>query len=253
MRPEKSARQGKILAALETAPSLRVAELAQNLCVSTETIRRDLDEMTSAGLLNRTYGGAVRPLHSEPTVVERHTMFVEERQRIARATLPLLHDARVLILGSGSTVVHVAHEVAAKLKDIMVITHSFGVAAALSANPTIKILMPPGEYHAGEGTLLGGNTIAFLQDLYANCTILGASGLSEEGPTDALPESAAVYSAMAWHAAKTMVVADHSKFNRLFTARYADWRRIGHLVTDKPPESALAAQLQRSGTSVVLG
>jgi DeoR/GlpR family transcriptional regulator of sugar metabolism len=252
MKPEKTARQGKILAALETAPSLRVAELAQNLGVSTETIRRDLDQMTSAGLLNRTYGGAVRPLHAEPTVAERHAMFVAERQRIARATLPLLRGARVLILGSGSTVVHVAHEVAAKLKDIMVITHSFGVAAALSANPTIKTLMLPGEYHAGEGTLLGGHTIAFLQDLYADCTILGASGLSEEGPTDALPETAAVYAAMAARAAKTMVVADHSKFNRLFTARYADWRRIGHLVTDTAPEDALGAQLQRSGTSVVL-
>jgi DeoR/GlpR family transcriptional regulator of sugar metabolism len=252
MKPDKSARQGKIMAALETAPSLRVAELAQTLGVSTETIRRDLDQMTSAGLLNRTYGGAVRPLHSEPTVAERHTMFVTERQRIARATLPLLRDARVLILGSGSTTVHVAHEIAAKLKDLMIITHSFGVAAALSANPTIKTLLLPGEYHAGEGTLLGGHTIAFLQDLYADCTVLGASGLSEEGPTDALPESAAVYSTMAARAARSVVVADHSKFNRLFTARYADWRRIGHLVTDQAPEGAMAAQLQLSGTSVVI-
>ena len=44
---------------------------------------RDLDELTTQGLLNRTYGGAVRPLSSEPSVTERHRLFVEERQRIA--------------------------------------------------------------------------------------------------------------------------------------------------------------------------
>ncbi|MDD2705736.1 MAG: DeoR/GlpR family DNA-binding transcription regulator, partial [Acidocella sp.] len=139
MRQDKSVRQERILATLDDAQSLRVAELAQRLGVSTETIRRDLDELTQAGLLNRTYGGAVRPLGREPAVAERHAMFVDERQRIARATLPLIRDARVMIIGSGSTAVHVAHEIAAKLRDVMVITHSFGVASALSVNPTVEI------------------------------------------------------------------------------------------------------------------
>jgi DeoR/GlpR family transcriptional regulator of sugar metabolism len=253
MRQDKSVRQERILATLDDAQSLRVAELAQRLGVSTETIRRDLDELTQAGLLNRTYGGAVRPLGREPAVAERHAMFVDERQRIARAALPLIRDARVMIIGSGSTAVHVAHEIAAKLRDVMVITHSFGVASALSVNPTVEVLMLPGEYHAGEGTMLGGHTVAFLQNLYADVTVLGASGLSEEGPNDALPESAAVYTAMAARAARTVVVADHSKFNRMFAARYADWRRIGHLVTDKAPGGVLQRKLELSRVTIVQG
>lgn len=253
MKQQKTARQSRILATLDVAPSLRVAELAQRLGVSTETIRRDLDAMTRAGLLKRTYGGAIRPLGQEPAVIERHAMYVAERQRIARAALPLLRGARVLILGSGSTVVHVAHEVAAKLRDLMVITHSFGVASALAVNPTIKVLMLPGEYHAGEGTVLGGNTLAFLQGLYADCTVLGASGLTEEGPNDALPESAAVYAAMAARAAKTIIVADHSKFNRIFTARYADWPRIAHLVTDMAPQAGLHRALAQAAVEIVIG
>ena len=56
-RRAKSDRQSQILAELNLAPSLRVAELAEHLQVSTETIRRDLDELTEQGLLNRTYGG----------------------------------------------------------------------------------------------------------------------------------------------------------------------------------------------------
>jgi DeoR family transcriptional regulator, fructose operon transcriptional repressor len=253
MKQEKTERQRQILATLDGTPSLRVAELAQRLGVSTETIRRDLDAMTQAGLLNRTYGGAVRPLGQEPAVAERQAMFVAERRRIAAATVPLLLGARVLILGSGSTLVHVAHEVAAQMHDIMVITHSFGVTAALAANPSIKLLMLPGEYHAAEGTVLGGHTVAFLQNLHADVTVLGASGLTGEGPNDALPESAAVYAAMAARAASTIVTADHSKFNLVFTARYAAWRQVTHLVTDMAPDGPLQWGLEDEGVAITLG
>lgn len=252
MKQEKTARQRQILATLDIAPSLRVAELAQRLGVSTETIRRDLDAMTQAGLLDRTYGGAVRHLGLEPAVMERHAMFVAERRRIAAATVPLLARARVIILGSGSTVEHVAREVAARLRDIMVVTHSIGVAAALAVNPTITVLMLPGERHATEGIMLGGHAVAFLQSLHADVTVLGASGLTGEGPNDALPETAAVFGAMVARAAQSIVAADHSKFNRVFTARYAAWRQIAHLVTDAAPDGPLQWGLDGARVAVTL-
>jgi DeoR/GlpR family transcriptional regulator of sugar metabolism len=252
MKPEKTERQRQILATLDVSPSLRVAELAQQLHVSTETIRRDLDALTGAGLLNRTYGGAVRALGQEPAVIERHAMFVAERRRIAAATVPLLAGAKVLILGSGSTVVHVAHEVAARLRDIMVVTHSFGVASALAANPTIKILLLPGEYFAPEGTTLGGHAVAFLQNLHADITVLGASGLTAEGPNDASSESAAVYAAMVARGAQTIITADHSKFDRVFTARYAAWGQVATLVTDKAPEGKLRWGLEEDEVGIIV-
>jgi DeoR/GlpR family transcriptional regulator of sugar metabolism len=253
MKQEKTTRQRQILATLDVAPSLRVAELAQRLGVSTETIRRDLDAMTQAGLLDRTYGGAVRHVGREPVVAERHAMFVTERQRIAAATIPLLHGAHVLMFGSGATMVHVAKEVAARFDNIMVVTHAVDVATALAVNPAIKVLMLPGEYHAGEGTMLGGHTVAFLQNLHADVTVLGASGLTGEGPNDAMTESAAVYAAMVARGARTIVTADHSKFNRVFTARYAAWRQIAHLVTDQLPDGPLQWGLDRDKVTVTIG
>ena len=62
------------MAELRAAPTLRVSQLAAELLgVSTETVRRDLDEMGQQGLISRTYGGAVRPLASEPAIRERAT------------------------------------------------------------------------------------------------------------------------------------------------------------------------------------
>lgn len=252
MKKPKSVRQERILGELDRAPSLRVAELARRLDVSTETIRRDLDEMTEQGLLNRTYGGAVRSLGTEPSVTERHALFVAERERIARAAVPLLKGARVLMIGSGSTTVHVARRVAVEMKNVTVITHAFGVATVLAINPTIRVIMLPGDYHATEGATVGAHAVSFLQGFHADCAVLGASGLGPDGPSDALLDCGAVYQAMLSRAARAMVVADRSKHGRLFPARYARWRDIGQVVTDEPAGGALAEQFRQFGVEQVV-
>lgn len=252
MRLKKSARQSRILAELEEGPSLRVADLAALLSVSTETIRRDLDELTAIGRLSRTYGGAVRRLSSEPNVTERHHLFVPERERIARAASRLVKSGQVLMIGSGATTVHTARRIAADHRDLVVFTHSFGVATVMAGNPTITIQMAPGTYLGAEGATVGVHTQSFLADFSADVAILGASGLTTEGANDALIEAAAIYAAMIARAAATIVVADHSKFERIFPARFGAWKDIGHLVTDRPADGTLKAALLRAGTEVVV-
>ncbi|SIR24706.1 transcriptional regulator, DeoR family [Rhizobium sp. RU20A] len=252
MKKPKSLRQERILTELTQAPSLRVAELARRLDVSTETIRRDLDELTGQGLLNRTYGGAVRSLSTEPSVTERHMLFVAERERIARAAVQILKGARVLMIGSGATTVHTARRIAVEMKDITVLTHSFGVATVLAINPTIKVIMLPGDYHATEGATVGAHAVTFLHGFNADVAVLGASGLGSDGPSDALIECGAVYSTMMARSARTLVVADHSKHDRLFPARYAPWGAISDLVTDAAPVAPLRDRLIANAVTVTL-
>ena len=245
MKQEKRERHTKILAALGSTSSVRVAELARQLSVSTETIRRDFEELTSAGLLSRTYGGAVRALSMGANdVAGRQSLHLAARQRIARTTVEQLADARILLIGGGATTTHIAREIAARLKNIMVVTHSFSVASALAVNSTIQVMMVPGMYHGAEASTTGGHAIVFLQSLYADYVILGASGLTPDGLSDALPEIAAVNTAMLGRAAKCIVAADQSKFNQVFATRFADWPQVNMLVTDSHPPSELRHPLE---------
>jgi DeoR/GlpR family transcriptional regulator of sugar metabolism len=251
MKLTKASRHAQILAQVTQSPSLRVAELAARMQVSTETIRRDLDELTEQRLINRTYGGAVRTPNKEPSIGERHALFVAERERIARAASARVKPGSLVMIGAGATTTHVARRIAVEHKGLTVITHSFGVATVLALNPTITVLIAPGAYLASEGATVGAHTARFLDAFSADLAILGASGLTGEGATDALLEPAAVYGAMVARSAETMVVADRSKFDRLFAARYASWRELATLVTDAPPEGALAETLSRHGVEVV--
>lgn len=233
-------------------PSLRVAELARRLEVSTETIRRDLDAMTDQGLLNRTYGGAIRPEGEEPSVNIRHTLFIDERQRIATTAVGLLRDARVLMIGSGATTVHLARRIAYEMNNITVLTHSFGVATALSINPTIRVLLAPGDYQPHEAATVGPHAVEFLARFHADVVLTSASGLGPDGPSDALIDIAGVYSAMGRQSARRIVVADHSKFDQIFPACYAPWSAVDTLVCDRTPSRGLCETLAQARVSVVL-
>ena len=74
-----------------------------------------------------------------------------------------------------------------------------------------------------------------------------------EGPNDALIECGTVYGAMSNRAAKTLVVADHSKFDRIFPSRYVAWRDVDHLVTDAEPEGSLMSSLKLNKVTVTVG
>lgn len=252
MKLNKAGRHAQILAEVARSPSLRVAELAERMRVSTETIRRDLDDLTEQGLVSRTYGGAVRTPSTEPSVGERHALFVAERERIARAASKLVRPGSLIMMGSGATTTHVARRIATDHRDLTVVTHSFGVATALSLNPTITVLMAPGTYLATEGATVGVHAARFLGEFSADLAITGASGLTSEGATDAMIEAAAVYGVMTARAAETIVVADRSKFDRLFTARYASWREVRTLVTDAAPHGALAETLAHHRVEIVV-
>jgi DeoR/GlpR family transcriptional regulator of sugar metabolism len=77
-------RQANILALLRRDGVVRIATLARLFDVTTETARRDLDELAGNGALQRTYGGgASRSLIDEPGIGLRGLVHAPERTRIA--------------------------------------------------------------------------------------------------------------------------------------------------------------------------
>lgn len=252
VRQTKKQRQERIVGELMATSTLRVSELAAELNVSTETIRRDLLDLGERGLIDRTYGGAVRPMSTEPAVTERHRMMVAEREAIAAATIGFFKPKEVVMIGAGATTTHVARLMASHCRDLTVLTHSFSVATVLAANPTMTVLLCPGRYNGQEGMIVGAETIEFLQAYNANWTVLGATGLTSEGISDAEAGAASVYKAMMQRAVETIIVADHGKFDQHALAIWGRWHDVGRLVTDRAPAGAIARAIERARVEIIL-
>jgi DeoR/GlpR family transcriptional regulator of sugar metabolism len=250
-RLRKNDRQARIVAELRSAPTLRVNELADMLVVSTETARRDLAELAERGLINRTYGGAMRPISFEPALIEREGLMVAERERIAASAVKLISVGDILMIGGGATTLQFARRVAVECNHLTIITHSFSIAMVLASNPTHKILMLPGQYDGREGLIHGAETIDALQRFRASKAFLGASGITAEGPNDAGVGPGLIYGAMMRRASETIILADHTKFDRPSLSVYGEWSANMTLVSDQTPQDALAAALKQAQVKAI--
>ena len=248
----KDVRQHEIISVLTEQPTLRISEIAKQLGVTTETIRRDFRELTEQGRIDRMYGGALLRPGPESYVDQRNDLLIEERTAIARQASQALGDVQTIMIGSGSTTLHAARQIALDFNNITVIVHSIGAATALATNPTINALVAPGIFHAGEGAMHGVQTIEFLNRFNAEWCILGASGIAPDGPTDALIEGAEVYTAMIQRSRCCMILADTLKFNRVLLAQYAKWSDVDALVVDQLPEGELRKAIDLAGTRIIV-
>ncbi len=249
----KLARRERIVAELRANPTVRVAALARAFGVSTETVRRDLDALSEGGLVSRTYGGAALPaIGVEPSLAQRQRELTAERERIARHAVGLVAARDVLMIDCGSTTWQFARRLATLPMPLTVITNSLGVASTLAANPAIRVVICPGDYAAGEGGTFGPETLAFVRRFRADKAVIGAGGLTADGPSEVLPGAAWVKRAMLERARRGILLVDHSKFEQARYELVCPLAALADLVTDASPPAVLAAAIGAAGVTIHL-
>ncbi|ESX07077.1 DeoR faimly transcriptional regulator [Mesorhizobium sp. LSJC268A00] len=250
-RLTKKERHALILSEVRRSASIRISKLARRIGVAGETIRRDLIELGDAGLINRTYGGATISLvTSEPVISERGLTLVEERARIGRGAAGLVQKGQIVMIDGGSTTYEVARNLSQLKRDLTIITNSTGVASVAGANPTFRVLLCPGTYDSREGSVLGEDTVEFLRRYNADVAIIGASGISADGPSDMISGAAAVKRAMISRSLSTVLVVTHDKFGRSSLERICGLDDIADIVTDSEPKADLRTAAEQAGTEL---
>jgi DeoR/GlpR family transcriptional regulator of sugar metabolism len=244
-------RHARILRDLKINPALRVAHLAKAFGVTTETVRRDLDTLSADGRLARTYGGAAAaPGEREPAFHERQNRLFAERSRIGARAAAMIRPGEVLMIDSGSTTLHFARHLVSHSRDLTVITNSLAIAATLSVNDTIRVVVCPGDYDSREGGVFGVYAYHFLQGLNADRAVVGASGLGVRGPSDAISDAAVLKRAMMAQSDRTTLLADASKYGERHLEAIHPWNLFDEIVVDEAPPRQLAAALREAGVRI---
>ena len=128
----------------------RIPDLARDLNVSGETIRRDLDYLHSKGLVRRHFGGAmVNPVGVEPTWSERLTSLADQKLDIARAAFELLSEGEVVMLGAGSTIFVLAKRLFSENWRGTVFTNSIAAATNFLASSRARVVLVSNEIGSG--------------------------------------------------------------------------------------------------------
>lgn len=238
---KRQERFDRIIASLRNSPAVRISTLAKTFSVSVETVRRDIDELSRRGLVDRTYGGAaLRLMAHEPEVNERRHQLIEERLRIGDYATGLVSTGDVLMIDSGSTTTHFARRLAASASgELTILTNALAVAQAVGKNPKLRVILCPGDYDPHEGGAFGPEAIHFLQRFHADKIFIGASGLTLSGPVEANSPVSWIKRTMIGQAKRRLLMVDHTKFNAHALEHVCPLTDIDDVIADAPPDEAL--------------
>jgi DeoR/GlpR family transcriptional regulator of sugar metabolism len=231
-----------------------VMELSQHFDVSDITIRRDLKELATRGLIRREHGGAVYPVDvpDDPPVIQRMLQNRHQKERIARATASLIHDNESVFIGSGSTATYVARHLTTR-QNLTVITNAVNIAHELASVPDVTIVVLGGMLRVSELSMVGHITELGLQEVRMDKVVIGVKALSVTAgiTNDYLPEVMTDRKILEM-GAELILVADHTKFGKVSSAYVAPIDRITTLVTDKQADAQMIEDIRRLGVRVIL-
>ncbi|WP_037493614.1 DeoR/GlpR family DNA-binding transcription regulator [Sneathiella glossodoripedis] len=241
---KQSKRQQEIMKVLQVRKSCSVIELAEQLDVSDETIRRDIRHMASTGAVEKIHGGVMLPHNSaEPPFLSRLQEQREEKQRIAKLTTSFIKDGETLLIDNGSTSCYIAKELITH-RNLTIVTNSTEVARELCSRNNNRVFMAGGEIRSDDSAAYGPTAIEFARQFTTHKAILSMGSVhAQQGYLDFDLAEAEFKRAILPQAEQIIVVADHTKFNKSGTVRVADFTSVDKLVTDQMPPADLVESI----------
>ncbi|MCF3640052.1 DeoR/GlpR family DNA-binding transcription regulator [Rhizobium sp. TRM95111] len=163
---DRLAREGRVIA----------ADLAGELGVSEDTIRRDLRELAAAGLCRRVYGGALPASPAAGSMAERLALDPERKDALARAAVALLPEGSTVFLDAGSTNLAIARAIPADRR-LTVATNAPAIAAVLLEKPAVSVIQIGGQIDRDVGGAIGGKALRDVEALRPDICVLGVCGV----------------------------------------------------------------------------
>ena len=229
------ARKAAIRERLHEHKSVRITELAAELNVTKETIRRDLREMEQGGELIRTHGGAyiLDGVQNDIDVGTRQVLKIPEKERIAQKCDSIIQSGDYIYLDGSTTCWSIARKVSHR--KLTVLTSSLEIANILSPFDTIKLHVIGGEFSPKNKDFVGEGAIKTLERYFVDKAFISCRSVHiRYGITDTNDGRARLHQTALEHAREKYLVVDHSKVGPTSFAFACGLDSIDAMICDKP-------------------
>ncbi|MDD7928103.1 DeoR/GlpR family DNA-binding transcription regulator [Microbacterium thalli] len=245
-----ASRKDLLLTRLRADGRIVAKDLAAELGVSEDSIRRDLRELDAAGLAVRVYGGAVP---ASPAVVDygaRQSVATDSKRRVARFAASLIEPGSTVIIDGGTTALATVQALDRALA-CTIITHSPTVAAALLEHAADVIIIG-GRLFKHSAVASGAAAVEAARGLRADRFLLGVTGIHDEaGLTTGDPDEAAMKRALAAQAAETFVLGSAEKIGAVSRFAVLPLEDVTGVVVDPDATPAGLAALEKRGVPLL--
>ena len=244
-------RKAYILETLRRDRRIVAKTISQELRLSEDTIRRDLRELASEGLLQRVHGGALPASPAMADFTGRRHVSPEGKAAIGRAGARLVRPGQVVILDGGTTAVQLARHLAPDLR-ATIVTHSPHVAVELAEHGGIDVELIGGRLFKHSMVSVGAVASEAIARVRADIYFMGVTGVHPDlGLTTGDSEEAAIKRALSRHAAETIVLASREKLGAASPFVVAALDEVDAIVVEGNLPDEMIDPYRRLGMSVI--
>lgn len=218
--------------------SISVLDLARELQVSDQTIRRVVRPMVARGEISKVHGALVSTRSAlDPPFLARMSQNRAAKVAIARAVADLVRDGDSIAIDTGSTSAFAAQALRER-KDLTVVTNSAFVASTLAMIPGNNVSMAGTQLRDHDGAAFDRSAFDVIERMQVDYVLLSASVVDaakgflvhEQCEVD-------IATAMIGISARSIMAVDASKFQpqgRRPALRQPILRPGDYLLTDQP-------------------
>ncbi|MGF1776607.1 DeoR/GlpR family DNA-binding transcription regulator [Vibrio nomapromontoriensis] len=170
-------RQQSIIDKVHLQEYCAIDDLARCFEVTTQTIRRDINELCRLGLACRHHGGVGLPaMLANRSYVSRQTTNKDEKVIIAKQVAQHIPNGSTVFLGIGTTIAMIAEQLVAH-QELRVVTNNFEAAHVLSQCDHIETWVPGGRVRSNDRDVVGDHVVPFFDQFSADIGIVSCASI----------------------------------------------------------------------------
>ena len=246
----KKERQAYILHQINLHNRVLSSMLCEEMSVSEDTVRRDLQELSEEGKIIKVHGGALSPSFSQVPYSPKAVYSRPQKTIIATKAVSLIKNG-MFILTSGGSIIELARALPPQLNATF-ITGSIPVIVEYMNHPNIEIIVIGDKISKNSMITTGGEAINRIKQIKADLCFLGINAIDQvHGITDIDWDIVQLKKSMIESSQKVISLTISEKVNTFQPFKICDVTDIDMLITELPANDKLLRPYRKSGVEVL--
>ena len=230
---------------------INTIDLALELDISEDTIRRDFNELNNKGLINKVYGGAFLAKDRSNNVFDINIINEEKKIIVGQKALSFLKEGQVIIMSGGTTNLSFCKLIPIDFS-ATIYTYSLPIAMQLSQHPNIELIFIGGKLQKQAMVTIGIDVVQVLSKIKADICFLGVSSIDDnQGLTEKGYEVSVVKKEMIKASGKVIALATSDKINGKMMHKVCGLEQLHAVITDLNATSPKIKSFVDAGVNVI--
>ncbi len=226
-------------------------DLALQISVSDDTIRRDLQQLADEGKIIKTHGGALSLSFHHGHNTSKEVYGYKQKRVIAQKAVSLIKDGMFILTGGGTTIIELARALPSSLRATF-ISGSIPALFEYSSHPHIDVIAIGDKISKNSKIAVGLEAISKIKELKADLCFLGINAISlENGVSDNDWDVVQIKKAMIESSKKTVCLSIAEKINSQQPLQICNCEEIDILITELSPHDPVMQPYVERGITVI--